>query len=94
MLKAIQGSGTVAVITAATLCAPMATTLGVDPILIFLATGAGARSICHVNDSFFWVFTKMNGYDMNMGLRTLSLAGMPMALGGLCGTWFIQAFML
>jgi len=94
LLKAIQGSGTVAVITAATLCAPMATQLNMDPILIFLATGAGARLICHVNDSFFWVFTKMNGYDMNMGLKTLSISGLPMALGGLFATWLVQMFML
>ena len=94
LLKAIQGSGTVAVITAATLCAPMAVQLNMDPILIFLATGAGARLICHVNDSFFWVFTKMNGYDMNMGLKTLSISGLPMALGGLFATWLVQMFML
>lgn len=94
LLKAIQGSGTVAVITAATLCAPMATQLNMDPILIFLATGAGARLICHVNDSFFWVFTKMNEYDMNMGLKTLSISGLPMALGGLFATWLVQMFML
>ncbi len=94
LLKAIQGSGTVAVITAATLCAPMASQLNVDPILIFLATGAGARLICHVNDSFFWVFTKMNEYDMNTGLKTLSISGLPMALGGLFATWLVQAFIL
>ncbi len=94
LLKAIQGSGTVAVITAATLCAPMAAQLNMDPILIFLATGAGARLICHVNDSFFWVFTKMNEYDMNMGLKTLSISGLPMALGGLFATWLAQMFML
>jgi GntP family gluconate:H+ symporter len=94
LLKAIQGSGTVAVITVATLCAPMAAQLNMDPILIFLATGAGARLICHVNDSFFWVFTKMNEYDMNMGLKTLSISGLPMALGGLFATWLAQMFML
>lgn len=94
LLKTIQGSGTVAVITSATLCAPLAAQIGLDPILIFLATGAGARLICHVNDSFFWVFTKMNGYDMNTGLRTLSIGNLFMALGGLFATWLVQMFML
>ena len=36
LLKVVQGSGTVAVTTAATLCAPIAASLGLDPILIFL----------------------------------------------------------
>lgn len=92
LLKIVQGSGTVAVVTAATLSAPLATQLGIDPILIFLASGAGARSFCHVNDSFFWVFTKMNGYDMKTGLRTLSYANPFMALGGLVATYIVSFF--
>ena len=28
-------------------------TLGLKPILIFLASGFGAKSRCHVNDSYF-----------------------------------------
>ena len=87
ILKVVQGSGTVAVTTAATLCAPIAAALGLDPILIFLASGAGARACCHVNDSFFWVFTNCMGYDMKGGLKTLSLANPFMALGGLFGTF-------
>lgn len=92
LLKIVQGSGTVAVVTAATLTAPLATQLGINPILIFLASGAGARSFCHVNDSFFWVFSKMNGYDMNTGLRTLSYANPFMALGGLLATLIVSLF--
>jgi len=93
MLKIVQGSGTVAVITAATLSAPLGTQLGMDPILIFLASGAGARSLCHVNDSYFWVFTNVNGYDMRTGLKTLSLSNISMAIGGLFAT-FIASFIL
>lgn len=87
ILKVVQGSGTVAVTTAATLCAPIASALGLDPILIFLASGAGARACCHVNDSFFWVFTNCMGYDMKGGLKTLSIANPFMALGGLFATF-------
>ena len=93
ILKIVQGSGTVAVITAATLSAPLAQKLGLDPILIFLASGAGARSLCHVNDSYFWVFTKMNGYDMKTGLRTLSYSNPFMALGGLLATFIVSLWL-
>lgn len=87
LLKIVQGSGTVAVVTAATLCAPIASKLGLNPILIFLASGAGARSCCHVNDSFFWVYTNCMGFDMKTGLRTLSISNVAMALGGLFATY-------
>lgn len=87
LLKTVQGSGTVAVVTAATLCLPIAKQLGLSPILIALASGAGARLICHVNDSFFWVYTKMSDFDTAMGLRTLSIGNVFMALGGLFATW-------
>ena len=72
ILKTIQGSGTVAVVTAATLSLPIAQQLGLYPILIALASGSGARLICHVNDSYFWVYTNMSGFDTKTGLKTLS----------------------
>lgn len=92
ILKTVQGSGTVAVVTAATLCLPIANQLGLSPILIALASGAGARLICHVNDSFFWVYTKMSGFDTRMGLKTLGLGNVFMALGGLLATWIASFF--
>ncbi|MEX0775890.1 MAG: gluconate:H+ symporter [Phycisphaeraceae bacterium] len=92
LLKAIQGSGTVAVITAATLCLPLAERLNMSPMLIFLASGSGARMICHVNDSYFWVYTKMSGFDTAMGLRTLSASNWFMAMGGLFATWIASFF--
>ncbi|WP_041639499.1 GntP family permease [[Mannheimia] succiniciproducens] len=87
ILKIVQGSGVVAVITSATLAAPIATQLGIDPILIFLASGAGARAYCHVNDSYFWVYTNCCGFDMKTGLKTLSNASIFMSLGGLLATF-------
>ena len=93
LLKIVQGSGTVAVTTAATLCAPIASSLGLNPILIFLASGAGARSCCHVNDSYFWVYTNCMGFDMKTGLKTLSISNIFMALGGLLAT-YVASFWL
>ncbi len=87
ILKTIQGSGTVAIITAATLCLPIARELNANPILIALAAGSGARLVCHVNDSYFWVYTKMNQFDTETGLKTLSASNVFMAFGGLLATW-------
>ena len=93
LLKVVQGSGTVAVTTAATLCAPIAASLGLDPILIFLASGAGARLCCHVNDSYFWVYTNCMGFDMKTGLKTLSISNLAMSLGGLLATFICSLWL-
>lgn len=93
LLKVVQGSGTVAVTTAATLCAPIAASLGLNPILIFLASGAGARLCCHVNDSYFWVYTNCLGFDMKTGLKTLSISNVVMSLGGLCATFICSLWL-
>ncbi len=87
ILKTIQGSGTVAIITAATLCLPISESLSMNPVLIAMAAGSGARLVCHVNDSYFWVFTNMNQFDTASGLKTLSAANIFMAFGGLFATW-------
>ncbi|ENA1122386.1 TRAP transporter large permease subunit, partial [Salmonella enterica] len=93
LLKVVQGSGTVSVITAATLSAPIGTQLGLDPILIFLASGAGARACCHVNDSYFWVYTNCMGFDMKTGLKTLSISNIFMSLGGLLATYIASLWL-
>ena len=93
LLKVVQGSGTVAVTTAATLCAPIAASLGLDPILIFLASGAGARLCCHANDSHFWVYTNCMGFDMKTGLKTLSISNLAMSLGGLLATFICSLWL-
>ena len=93
LLKIVQGSGTVAVTTAATLCAPIAASLGLNPILIFLASGAGARACCHVNDSYFWVYTNCMGFDMKTGLKTLSISNVAMALGGRCAKFICSLWL-
>ena len=93
LLKIVQGSGTVAVITAASVCAPIASALGLNPLLIFMASGAGARACCHVNDSYFWIYTNYMGYDMKTGLKTLSISNVFMSLGGLVATFIASMWL-
>ena len=62
-------------------------------ILIFLASGAGARLCCHVNDSYFWVYTNCMGFDMKTGLKTLSISNLSMSLGGLLATFICSLWL-
>jgi len=75
--KTAQGSSTVALIATSALIAPLLSTVGLDSlngkVLAVMATGAGAMTISHANDSYFWVVTQFSGMDVKTGLKTHSL---------------------
>lgn len=76
-LKTAQGSSTVAIITTASLMAPLLGPLGFDTgiskAFAVLAIGAGSAVVSHANDSFFWVVTQMSGMDVKTGYKLQSL---------------------
>ncbi|HLT93106.1 MAG TPA: GntP family permease [Membranihabitans sp.] len=76
-LKTTQGSSTVALITAASIIAPMMPALGLDTsmekTLTVLAIGAGSTVVSHANDSFFWVLTQLTGMDVKQGNQIQTL---------------------
>jgi GntP family gluconate:H+ symporter len=76
-LKTAQGSGTVAIITGASLMAPLMGTLGMDSstgrALVVVALGAGGMIASHANDSYFWVVTQMSGMSVNQGYKLQTL---------------------
>lgn len=76
-LKTAQGSSTVAMITTASIVAPLLPVLGLDTetlkVFTVLAVGCGAIAISHANDSFFWVMTQMTGMNIKMANQTHSL---------------------
>ncbi|MFI1744805.1 GntP family permease [Thalassobellus sediminis] len=76
-IKTAQGSSTVALVTTASILAPMMSNLGFDTELqkamVVVAIGAGSAVISHANDSFFWVVTRLSGMDVKQGYRFHSL---------------------
>jgi gluconate:H+ symporter, GntP family len=77
-LKTAQGSSTVAIVTTASLVAPLLTVLGLtsptELALTTLAIGAGAMTVSHVNDSYFWVVTQLSGFSVTQGYRLITVA--------------------
>lgn len=75
-IRAAQGSSTVAIITVASILAPMLPSLGLDSslgrALSVLAIGAGSMVASHANDSFFWVVTQMSGMDVKTGYKLMT----------------------
>lgn len=76
-LKTTQGSSTVALVTTASIVAPLMPSLGLDSsfmaTMTVLTIGAGASVVSHVNDSFFWVLTQLTGMDVKKGYQTQSV---------------------
>ncbi|MGY3776078.1 GntP family permease [Helcococcus sueciensis] len=63
IIRFIQGSGTVAMLTAASIAAPITTSLGVDPTFATLSACIGSMFFSYFNDSFFWVVNRTIGID-------------------------------
>jgi gluconate:H+ symporter, GntP family len=76
VLKTFQGSSLVAAITAAGMLQPSMEALGLgDPnarAIAALAIGAGAMTISHVNDDYFWLVTDRIGLAPRRGLAIFS----------------------
>jgi len=77
-LKTAQGSSTVSLVATSALVAPLLVSLGLDSAtgkaLTVMAIGAGAMTISHANDSFFWVVTQFSKMDVATGYKTHTLA--------------------
>ncbi|HSE70189.1 MAG TPA: SLC13 family permease [Nocardioidaceae bacterium] len=69
LVRLAQGSGTVAMITAASVSAPLVVGLGLSPLLAALACCAGSMVFSYFNDSYFWVVTRFTGLDGTAALR-------------------------
>lgn len=92
ILKTAQGSSTVAVITAASLLAPMLNTLGLDTevgkIFTALALGAGSMLVSHANDSYFWVISRFSNINPGITLKIYSSATFVMGATVFLFIWF------
>lgn len=78
LLKTAQGSSTVALVTTSSLLAPMLPQLGLtspmDLALTVMAIGAGAMTVSHVNDSYFWVVSQFSGLKVTDAYRAQTMA--------------------
>jgi len=90
ILKSAQGSSTVAITTTASMMGMFSDTgsmmnaLGfTSPLaaaLVVMAIGAGAMTVSHANDSYFWVVTGFGGIKPRDGYRTMTLMTLIMGI--------------
>ena len=77
-LKTAQGSTTVALVTTSAMVAPLLDQIGLDSelgrVFCVMAIGAGAMTISHANDSFFWIVSQFSRMSVAQAYKAHSVA--------------------
>ena len=97
ILKSAQGSSTVAITTTAGIVAPLLVQLGLDTpakaALTVIAIGAGAMTVSHANDSYFWVVTNFGDMDVKDGYKTQTLGTLIIGVASMIGVFLVSLFL-
>ena len=67
------GSVTISAITSAGILAPAVAMIGIDPVLIALAAGAGSLFAVHVTSNTFWLLQSLMGQSTRGTLKTCTV---------------------
>ncbi|PKM69534.1 MAG: gluconate transporter, partial [Firmicutes bacterium HGW-Firmicutes-19] len=102
ILKTAQGSSTVAIVTTAGMLGSYAATdslmvaLGLNnPVLAALAVmaiGAGAMTVSHANDSYFWVVTNFGQMKAEEGYLTQTAVTLVMGVAAMVAIFAVSLF--
>lgn len=93
ILKTAQGSSTVAITTTAGIMAPLMGTLGLGtPMLAaitVIAIGAGAMTVSHANDSYFWVVTNFGDMEVQDGYRAQTMGTLVTGIAAMINVYIL-----
>lgn len=96
ILKTAQGSSTVAITTTAGIVQPLLTVLGLASparaALTVMAIGAGAMTVSHANDSYFWVVTNFGGMTPEKGYKTQTMCTLFLGLSAIVEILILSIF--
>lgn len=104
ILKTAQGSSTVAITTTAaimgsfaesgTMMAALGLTTPVAAALTVMAIGAGAMTVSHANDSYFWVITNFGGMEPQEGYKTHTITTLIMGIASMLFIYILSLFLI
>lgn len=94
LVRILQGSATVAMITAAGVTAPLllASAGEIDKALLVIAIAAGASIMSHVNDSGFWLVSKYLGLSEKQTFKSWTVMTTILALTGFTTVFILSLF--
>ena len=102
IIKTSQGSSTVAMTATAgimglyfsdaSLMSALGMTTPMEAALVVMAIGAGAMTVSHANDSYFWVVTNFGGLTPQNGYRTQTLLTLILGVTSIITLFAISLF--
>ena len=92
LVRMAQGSATVSMLTSIGIIAPLLSEieLGFHPVYLALAIGCGSKPGPWMNDSGFWVISKMSGMTAAETLKTFSVMLTIMGGVGFAVVWVVS----
>jgi len=91
IIKTAQGSSTVALTTTASI---MGLTSEMGAVLTVMAIAAGAMTVSHANDSYFWVVTNFSKMSPEQGYKTQTMLTFIMGIVGMATVWVASLILL
>jgi GntP family gluconate:H+ symporter len=90
-VRTAQGSATVAMVTAIGVMSGLVTAgLSFHPVYLALAIGCGSKIFAWMNDSGYWIISKMSGMEQKETIRHFSVLLVVMGLTGLVAVMFFS----
>jgi len=97
-LKSAQGSSTVALVATSALVAPMLGDIGLGSemgrVLTVMAIGAGAMTVSHANDSFFWVVTQFSRMSVKQAYKAQTMATLIQGITAMLTVYVLSLVLL
>ena len=97
-LKTAQGSSTVSIITTSAMVLPLLDSLGLSSemgkVLTVLSIGAGAMTVSHLNDSYFWIVSQFSNMNTKTALHCHSASTLLQGLTSIVLIKIISLFLL
>ena len=93
-VRTAQGSATVAMVTTIGIMSGLAGNgLSFHPVYLALAIGCGSKIFAWMNDSAFWIITKMSGMEVKETIRHFSILLTVMSITGLIVIMLLSKFL-
>lgn len=93
LVRVAQGSATVALLTAASIMAPLLDQLAVHPVYMMMAIGSGGVFLSWYNDGGFWIVSEIGGLSQKETFQTWTAITVIQSIVGLVVTLGMAALL-
>jgi len=89
-IKTVNGSSTIAIITAASISATMIQGAGLDPAFTVAAVTAGSMTVSHANDPYFWIVSQYGGISIKNSYKYFTTATLISGTASFALIWILS----